>query len=164
MRWILLCVIFGANQLSAEQVRVPERFTEHNLALTTTDAPAGYEETVQTVAIGSSRYIVGGIIGTTFGMGLGHMVQRRYFVSRAWFYSLIPAAILSAAVLGGMHTTPTHNSQQEWQKIMLLALTLKIPEIIHVWLPENAREAAAIKKVKFAPVLTINAAGFAINL
>lgn len=162
--------MFGASQLSAEQVRIPERFTEHNLALETTKTPEGYEEIVETVDVGSPRYFLGGVIGTTFGMGLGHMVQRRYFVSRAWLYSFIPAVILSAGVLGGIVNNPktahARDTTQEWQKILLLALTLKIPEIIHVWLPERTREYTAKHKIQFAPVITINSAGggVAVNL
>lgn len=162
MRFLLLYLFLSTSLLSAEQVRVPERFTEHNLALDTTSIPEGYEENVETVEVGSPRYVVGGIIGTTVGMGLGHLVQRRYRVSHAWLYSLIPAVILSASMLGGVINAPPtsiRNTKQEWQKILLLALTLKIPEIIHVWLPEKAREYAAKGKIQFAPVITINSAG-----
>ena len=163
MRLVLLCLASYASLLSAEQVRVPERFTEHNLALETTKTPEGYEEIVETVELGSSRYVLGGIIGTTLGMGLGHVVQKRYFVSRAWLYSFIPAVILSAGVLGSIINAPmtanARNTKHGWQNILLLALTLKIPEIIHVWLPEKSREYAAKRKIKFAPVITINSAG-----
>ena len=51
-----------------------------------------------TTDITSVRYVLGGVIGTTIGLGIGHAVQGRWQKGYGWFFTI--AAIVTA--VGGM--------------------------------------------------------------
>ena len=51
--------------------------------------------------ISTGQYVTGGVIGSYFGFGIGHMIQQRW-IDRGWIFSLGESAAIAAIVVGAV--------------------------------------------------------------
>ena len=169
--YAFIFVFIGTGSLFANQVRVPKRFTEHNLILAASgEAPQVEPEGDLKRSISLSRYLLGGGVGTLLGMGFGHLVQGRYFASRAWIYSLLQGFSLSLYVVAKFKLIDLKKfkicvHKEEQNALLTLALFTKVPEVINVWLPDSdIYEVAANQRVWLSPLFAANQWGVALTV
>ena len=90
---------------------------------------AGYNRGVRTIS--RSKYIIGGAVGTIFGLGVGHAIQGRW-MSTGWIHTL-----LQAGVGIGLGIATAQGKGDQMSVVALLAITLfaidRIWEIVDVW-------------------------------
>ena len=111
------------------------------------------------------RYVVGGVLGTVLGFGIGHAVQGRYSADYGWLYT---AGELSGwVVLGAGFAKAAKCTEEEYLDDLrdrclrtsgLMALTgyllfagLKITETITVWLPSTDKYIITEAEVETEP-------------
>ncbi len=135
---VLLCT--SASIALAEEHVAHEHTDQHSV-------PTDGDELVE---MPLRRYIIGGAVGTLFGFGIGHAVQKRYLAD-GWLYTL---GELSGAVLMGTGFFHTHVCKKEEGldrasctdrgEMMAFAGYLmvagwRVAEIVNVWLPPEDR-------------------------
>ena len=88
-------------------------------------------------SIGVPRYVAGGIIGSTLGLGLGHSIQGRWWDGHGWGFTM-----------GGLFALLLWTGAEKENKPFPLALLLgtKLGETISVWFPPY-RSALAPRKI-----------------
>ena len=103
--------------------------------------------------IGVGRYIAGGVVGTTLGLGIGHAIQGRYWRDYGWAFTAGGViTFLGAATAGGGHHHPPqcvdpHSTQckedsdsKEEENLSNWAISfflVKAAETVAVWWPRN---------------------------
>ena len=103
------------------------------------------------IAVG--RYVAGGVVGTTLGLGIGHAMQGRYWRDYGWAFTAGEIiTFLGAATAGGGHHHPPqcadpHSTQckedsdsKEEENLSNWAISfflVKAAETVAVWWPRN---------------------------
>ncbi len=103
--------------------------------------------------IGVERYVAGGVVGTTLGLGIGHAIQGRYWRDYGWAFTAGEIiTFLGAATAGGGHHHPPrcvdpHSTQckedsdsKEEENLSNWAISfflVKAAETVAVWWPRN---------------------------
>lgn len=112
------------------------------------------------VEIDLRRYLVGGGLGTVFGFGIGHAVQRRYGQDLGWIYTAGEIGSLALMGTGFTYAGKCEEGEGERQdkcvgrgELMALAgyllfTGLRVAEIINVWLPSEERYIIVDTEVK----------------
>ena len=96
------------------------------------------KKTTKPWSIGVTRYVAGGIIGSTLGFGLGHSIQGRWWDGHGWSFTmggLFAFCLWTVAEREDVSTFP-----------LALWLGTKLGETISVWFPPY-RSALAPKKI-----------------
>lgn len=104
--------------------------------------------------IGTARYVIGGILGTTLGLGIGHAVQGRWRNDYGWAFTLGPIATLLGYMLGGNCGVPGGDEERQLfpnenydecvarrkrreQPWIIGFWLVRAAEIVSVWWPRN---------------------------
>lgn len=92
--------------------------------------------------VSQNDYIVGGILGTIPGFGVGHAIQNRY-ESKGWIFTAGEVAGVAAGITGAL--LPSHSARSVLSWIgWSVYLGFHIWEIVDVWLltqPNHAKTA-----------------------
>jgi len=105
--------------------------------------PAGQDQSSDKVPVSTGKYITGGVLGSTIGLGIGHGIQGRY-QDKGWIFTATEAAGLTVAIAGAAQcinekdndkTLNDCSSSTRSQMALgyLVALGFHIWEVVDVW-------------------------------
>lgn len=131
------------------------------------------------IQISQGNYTTGGVIGTIFGLGIGHGIQGRWS-DKGWLYTL--SGIVSYSLMinalnsescnydyddyGLVEESCTADDSSEWWALLFLAV--RIAEIVDVWSPSSKKYKIVKNKKRYdffvTPVLKNRYAGVSLGL
>ena len=136
------------------------------------------EDSDEMVEIDFRRYVAGGALGTVFGFGIGHAVQRRYGTDWGWLYTAgeLGGLVLMRIVAGageckreeGENYDSCIRSRGIWALTGFMLYTgMRIAEIVTVWLPSEDRyiiveDGMRWSEVSVLPVFNTESLGLAL--
>ena len=90
--------------------------------------------------ISSTRYVVGGLVGSTLGFGLGHAIQGRYWYGAGWGFTL-----------SQMYALMARDEDEEYDMKLALSslIGLKIFESISIWSPAPTFSTREITSTRY---------------
>ena len=156
----LLLVLCGGNTISASFANSKRTGQSRDKARHSKKSPDKLSQ------ISRTRYVVGGILGTTLGFGLGHGVQRRWQDDYGWLFTVGSLATLTGVfknlMVGCPDTTTVYNlhgneydscetqREKRMQQWLVGFLSLKVVETVSVWWPRNvsSRSSDSTKTAK----------------
>ena len=135
------------------------------------------EDSDEMVEIDFRRYVAGGALGTVFGFGIGHALQRRYGTDWGWLYTAgelgglvlmrIAAGAGECSGKGRSYDSCVRRGEIKALAGYLLYTGMRIAEIVTVWLPSEDRyiiveDGMRWSEVSVLPVFNTESLGLAL--
>ncbi len=136
------------------------------------------EDGDEMVEIDFRRYVAGGALGTFFGFGIGHALQRRYGTDLGWLYTAGELGSLVLMGIGAAGADECSGKGRNYDRCVrrgeikalagyLLYTGMRIAEIVAVWLPSEDRyiiveDGVRRSKMSVLPVFNTESLGLAL--